>query len=198
MHYCFVVITKEFPTDDVLSKALNPFNEEKFYEKFEDVDEIPAEEYPVFTWDWWQVGGRYGGNLKLKIDFEDEEYRWQFYAKKDETRAGRLFRSKMCETLDSLQKGRMLFTPIEDDYRGYLGSRDGYIRVDGCKVKDVIDFEETVINHGFGFIGKDGEIYARESWNGHDFIKDEHYEEKVKEAIKDVQDCYVTYVDCHD
>ena len=197
MHYCFVVITKEFPTDDVLSKALEPFNEETFYEKHEGEDEIPAEEYPVFTWDWWQVGGRYGGNLKLKIDYDDEEYRWMSYAKQDNTRAGRLFRSKMCEVLDSYKK-KLYFDATEDEFRAYMGSRDGYIRVDGCKVKDVIDFEETVVNQGFGFIGKDGEIYARESWNGHDFIKDEHYEEKVREAIKNVQDCYVTYVDCHD
>ena len=197
MHYCFVVITKEFPTDDVLSEALAPFNEDAFYEKRED---NPEEEHPVFLWDYWQVGGRYGGKLKLKIDYDDEEYRWMFYAKIGEPRAGRLFRSKMCETLDSLQKQkeRMFFTPIEDDYRGYLGSNDGYIRVDGCKVKDVIDFEETVVNNGYGFVGKDGEAFAKETWNGHDFIKDEHYEEKVREAIKDVQDCYVTYVDCHD
>ena len=69
------------------------------------------------------------------------------------------------------------------------------IEANACPLN--IDFEETVVNHGFGFIGKDGEIFARESCNGHNFIKDEHYEEKVREAIKDVQDCYVTYVDCH-
>ena len=196
MHYCVVVITKEFPTDDVLSKALAPFDENAFYENREDEDEIPEEEYPVFLWDWWIVGGRYGGIIKLKIDKDDDEYRWMFYEK--EPRAGRLFRSAMCETLDKGKKGNLVFHLAEDEYRGYMGSDEGFIRVDGCKVKDVIDFEETVVNHGFCFIGKDGEIFARESWNGKDFIKDEHYEEKVKEAIKDVKDCYVTYVDCHD
>lgn len=197
MHYSFVVITKDFPTDDVLSEVLQPYNEEAFYEKYEEREgEIPSNERPVFMWDWWQVGGRYGGRLKLKVDYDDEEYRWKFYAK--EPRAGRLFRSNMCEELDAARKNNTFFTPIEDDYRAYLGSIDGYIRVDGCKVKDVIDFEETVIEHSYGFIGKDGEAYAIELWNGHNFVNDEHYKEKVKEAIKDVQDCYVTYVDCHD
>lgn len=198
MHYCIVVITKEFPTDDVLYKALSPFNEDDFYDKFEDSDEIPREEYPAFLWDWYQVGGRYGGVLKLKIDYENEEYGWNYYAKKDATRAGRLFRSNMCEEIDMLNKKAPYFIPTEDKYREYMGSIDGYIRVDGCKVKDAIDFEETVTNNSFGFIGKDGEAYARDSWDGHDCIKDEQYEEKVKEAIKDVQDCYVTYVDCHE
>ena len=192
MHYCFAIITKEFPTDDVISKVLQPFNEEEFYEKNKDSEE---KEYPVFLWDWWVVGGRYCGMLKLKIDDNDEEYRWKYYAK--EPRAGRLFRSMVCERFDRGNKDRMLFTAFEDEYRSYMGYADGFIRVDGCKVKDAIDFEDGVIDC-FGFVGKNGEAYARESWNGSDFIKDEHYEEKVREAIKDVQDCYVTYVDCHD
>lgn len=194
MHFSIVVITKEFPTDDVLSKVLDPFDEETFYEKHEG-ENIKEEDYPIFLMDYWQVGGRYGGNIKLKIDYEDQEYRWQFYAKENQYRAGRLFRSKMCEGLD---REKVYFEATEDVLRAYMGSADGYIRVDGCKVKDVIDFEKTVIDDSYSFIGKDGEAYARTSWNGNDFIKDEQYEEKVREAIKDVQDCYVTIVDCHD
>ena len=197
MHYCFIVITEEFPTNEVIEEKIKPYNEDDFYSQYSGQDEIPEDAvWPTFTWDWWQVGGRYGCLLKLKVDREDEEYGWMFYAK--EPRAGRLYRSYMCETLDKANTSGFVMDWVDDKYRGYLGASDGYIRVDGCKVKDVIDFEETIINHGFGFVGKNGEVYVRKYWSGHKFVEDEQYEEKVKEAIKDVQDCYVTYIDVHD
>ena len=190
MHYCIAVITDKFPSDEVLEEKLAPFSEDEFYTKYRYAKEIPEDVYPPFTWDWWQVGGRYHGLLKLKAEDEDEEYNWKFYAK--EPRAGRLYRSKMLETNFNDWKNR------EEDVYGYLGLYDSYIRVDGCKIKDVIDFEETILNHGFGFIGKDGQAFSREHWNGHNFIKDDQYEQKVKDAIKDIDDCYVCYIDIHD
>ena len=194
MHYCIAIITEQFPTDDVLEKVLAPFNSESLYENCKE-DEDPAE-YPQFTWDWWQVGGRYDGLLKLKIDREDEEYRWDFYAK--EPRAGRLYRSKLCENHLNKTDSYGFRYIREEDYYHYMGMRAGYIRVDGCKVKDVIDFADTISNHGWGFIGRDGTAYSREHWDGKNFVKDEQYEEKVKSAIANVEDCYVCYVDIHD
>lgn len=62
MHYCCMVFTKEFPSQAVLEKVLKPFNSEEVYGQ-------PEENivYPAFTWDWWRVGGRYEGKLKLKV-----------------------------------------------------------------------------------------------------------------------------------
>ena len=197
MHFCVAIITEEFPTDNVLEEKLAPFSEDAFYNQFEDEDEDEEhiskakEDYPMLLWDWWQVGGRYSGYLKLKADYNDldTEYKWCFLEKTP--RAGRLFRSGL---LERLNQNSFYY---EESAFGYLGISDGYIRVDGCKVKDAINFEEIVINHGVAFIGKDGQVFAREWWNGDDWIKDEQYEEKVKEAIKDVDDCYVCFVDCH-
>lgn len=31
MHYCCVVLTKEFPSDEVIDAALKPFNSEAYY-----------------------------------------------------------------------------------------------------------------------------------------------------------------------
>ena len=74
MHYCCLLITKEFPTEEVIHDALAPFNED-------DVLEQPEESriYPAFTWDWWQVGGIYSGQFKLKVNENDEKYRWEYY-----------------------------------------------------------------------------------------------------------------------
>lgn len=193
MHSCIAIITKEFPTDDVLDEILEPYNEERFYEEHEGQDIIPEEDYPKIMYDYWVVGGRYGGALKLKIDEKDEEYKWQFYAK--EPRAGRLFRSNFLEMLNR-NKPKSFYR--EEDSYSYIGFCDGFLYVDGCKAKDVIDLEDTLTNHNCALIGKDGTVYARSWWNGNDFVEDEQYEEKVKEAIKDIDDCYVCYVDIHD
>lgn len=196
MHTSMVVITREFPTDEVLDKVMEPYNDEAFYEKYSDEDEIPKDaEWPKFTWDYFVVGGRYGGRLKLRMDMEDQTYKWGFYAK--EPRAGRLFRSTLCERVDAARREHTIFSSFEDEYRGYLGAPEGYIRVDGCKVKDVIDFEKTVLEGSFGIIGKDGKVICREYY-GEKFEENENYEEEVKEELKDVQDCYVTYLDVHD
>ena len=191
MHYCVGVITEQFPTDNVLMEKLAPYNEEKFYEGTGEDEEI-TKEYPQFMWDFWTVGGRYGGKIKLKIDLEDEEYRWQFYDK--EPRSGRLFRHKMLEDMNA-NPPRMFFS--EEDYYKYLGEGYEHLRVDGCKIKDAIGFDELVVNC-WGFIGRNGEAYSRDHWNGKDFVSDDQYEDKVKAAIKGCDDCYITFVDIHD
>ena len=195
MHYCIAIITEEFPTDDVLRSKLAPYNEEMFYSQFESEDDEKI--YPQFLWDYWIIGGRYGGTLKLKIDEENEEYDWDYFSKVP--RSGRLYRSRLLEVwLDPNSRySSHTLLPREEEVYGYLGSDNGYIRVDGCKVKDCLNFEDTVLNT-WGFIGKDDAAYSRSYWNGKDIIPDEHYEEKVKAAIADVDDCYVCIVDIHD
>ena len=195
MHYAIVIVTEEFPTDEVLEKVLEPYEDEVFYGQFGEDEDIPdTAERPVFTWDWWQVGGRYCGRIKLKIDYEDEEYEWKFYTKKP--RAGRLFRSMMLEKIDKLKASKFFYA--EDEIRPYLGSIDGYIRVDGCKAKDAIDLVDNVVENSWGFIGKDGKAYGNEYWNGKKYEKNEQYEKEVREAMKGISDEYVCYVDIHD
>jgi len=190
MHACICVITDEFPSQNVIEKKMEPY--------FEYREEDANESVPPFTWDGWEIGGRYCGRIKLKIDHEDETYNWGFYAKTP--RAGRLFRSLFLESCNKVGKmvpiGNELWGFSEERYYSYFGYYDGYLRVDGCRIKDVIDFEKTATST-FGFIGKNGETYAREFWNGEDWVDDETYEEKVKEAINNVEGCYITFVDIH-
>jgi len=191
MHYCILVITKEFPTNKVLEKKMTPYSEETFYEQFGENDEIPTTARPQFLWDYWKVGGRYCAKIKLKIDKANEEYNWDFIVR--EARAGRLFRSMLLE--DCLKKKVIFF---EEDYYPYIGYYDDYLRVDGAKIKDIIDFEDLAINHNWGFIGKDDEVYSRDYYNGEKWIDDDQYEEKVRKAIEDVSDCYACIIDIHD
>ena len=76
MHYCALLITKEFPTEDKIDEIMRPY----YYDNIEyDEKGNLTSPYPVFTWDWYQIGGRYNGKLKLKIDENDETYNWGFY-----------------------------------------------------------------------------------------------------------------------
>ena len=190
MHACICVITDEFPSLRVIEKKMEPYSAYR--------EEDINESIPLIKWDGWEIGGRYCGRIKLKINHEDEMYHWGYYAKSP--RAGRLYRSLFLENCIEAGKkvpiGNDLWHCSEERYYAYFGYYDGYLRVDGCRIEDVIDFEKTATST-FGFIGKNGEAYARNFWNGNEYVDDETYEEKVKEAISNVEGCYITYVDIH-
>lgn len=196
MHYACIVITKEFPTDDVLYRMVEPFNEGDFYEKFTDSDRIGESDYPPFLWDYWRVGGRYGGGIKLRIDKDDNTpYNWQFYAP---ARAGRLYRSRLVENqydLVHMLNGKYTVTFSEEDIYSYLGWDDGFLRVDGAKISDVLNLSDLDCHQ---FIDKDGKGYTRNWWNGKDFIPNPDFDKQLSDALADSADCYICYLDMHD
>lgn len=193
MHYCIHLFTETLPNEKDIQRILEPYNSEKIYGFDEDGNEKKIIEYPAFTWDWWQIGGRYHGRLKLKIDENDEVYRWQFYSQ--EPREGRLFHSML------LRRIRERFTTwkrSEEDYFGYLGylDKDPHIRVDGAKISDLInDFDDLGC---FGFVDLDGKAYSRERWDGEQFIEDTDFDKRYQEKLKEYLDCFLTVIDIHD
>lgn len=64
MHCCLLLITREMPSENRISKILKPYDEENL--ECDETGEIIS--FPIFTYDWWEIGGRYSGKLKLKID----------------------------------------------------------------------------------------------------------------------------------
>lgn len=64
MHYCLLLITKEMPSEDRISEILKPYDEEDL--ECNKNGEVIS--FPIFTYDWWEIGGRYTRKLKLKID----------------------------------------------------------------------------------------------------------------------------------
>ena len=180
MHYCVLVFTEKLPNDEEMSRILAPF-EEKEHEDGTDL--------PIFEWDWWQIGGRYGGLLKLKMDDS-----FNFYAK--ESREGRQFISAHMRTF--LKGVPECLQPLRcDDALCYMGARDGFIYCDGAKVSALIDFETT---NGFVAIDTDGTAIARESYDRRKkkFIKNENYDAEVSAMKKRNADNFVTIIDIHD
>lgn len=138
MHYCLLLITREMPSENRISEILKPYDEENL--ECDETGEIIS--FPIFTYDWWEIGGRYSGKLKLKID---DCYSSARYA-------------------DIAEIDRLLnFDEID------------------CFV--CIDFDENVI--------------ARETWNGHAFVKDEDFDKKLTKIKTKSKGMFATILDIH-
>ena len=189
MHYCVLLITKEFPSESEIDEVMQPYcyNNIKYDEE---TDELITP-YPIFTWDYYNIGGRYGGLLKLKIDGKDKHYQWNFCIA--ENRNKRLFYSQLLSKLQEASKGKLLFS--EEEYFAYMGWRDDFLYVDGARIDDLLNFDEV---NCFICIDSNGNAIARKSWDGHDFIKDEKFDDKLADIKKNSKGMFATILDIHD
>ena len=186
MHYCIQVITREFPTDEVLAEVLAPFKEEDFYAKLEKDESLLS---PPILWDWWQLGGRYGALLKIDVSGENaEKYNLVYYP--NEKRSGRLFRSACLEKakLDVGFSGGL----TETDALLYMGIRDDFIYADSAPIKDLKEG-----TGGFGLIIPTGEAFARKYWNRSEWIENTEFDQIKEKALSDYKDCWISVIDIH-
>lgn len=188
MHYCALLITKELPSEGEIAEIMMPYCYENA--KYDENDNRITP-YPVFEWDWYQIGGRYNGKLKLKIDENNKDYNWGYYAREDRNK--RLFYSYLLTKMKGFAGNTFMYS--EEDYFPSMGIRDGYIHVDGARIDDLLNFEEQSC---FICIDINGNAIARESWNGNTFVKDEHFDEKLEEIKKNSKGMFVTVLDIHD
>lgn len=72
---------------------------------------------------------------------------------------------------------------------------NGYILVDGAKQSDVLNIDTLDC---YICILPDGSAIAKESWDGNDFIKDENFDKKYRQAIADNVNGFITIIDIHD
>ena len=193
MHYCVHLLTKELPSENKIAAIMKPYNSELVYGSDEEEDK--QIDYPVFTWDYYRIGGRYKAELKLKVDEEgsanSEYYNWGYYDRQD--RNGRLFWSSLLSTLKENITPEWMYH--EEDWFMNMGFGDGYILVDGAKQSDVLNINKLGC---YVCILPDGSAIARDSWNGKDIIEDEKFNEKYKQAITDNMDGFITVLDIHD
>ena len=178
MHYCCLVITNEFPTDEILEKVLDPFRE-------------GAENNPQFTWDWYEVGGRYNGLLKLKIDKTDKKYCWMRWDK-DAPRNGRLFRSFLLTQIETLSDNSSVY--FEDEFFPSMGSREKFLFVDAGYIPDLLNFENVDC---YCVVDKNGTVYSRERWTGKGVEENDKFCEQLKNVKDSSKDCFACIVDLH-
>ncbi len=188
MHYCVLLITKELPSESKIEKILQPYNHEDI--KYDEETGELLTPLPIFTYDWFQIGGRYTGSLKLKIDKNDEYYNWKFISNKGRNK--RLFYSKLLSELQKT-KGAIFFE--EEDYYSSMGSRDGFLYVDGAKIDDLLNFDNV---NCFICIDSNENVIARETWDGHNFIEDKQFDEKLVKIKENSKSMFATILDIHD
>ena len=189
MHYSALVITKEIPTEEDLKNIMKKYDWDNL--QYEEDEETLIGERPVFTYDYYLIGGRYNGKLKLKINIEDEYYNWKYYDRQG--RNGMLFHSHLLKKMKEFAKDSFMYT--EEDYFSSMGANDEILYVDGARIKDLTNFEEVTC---YICIDIDGNAIAKESWDGSNFIKDEHFDEKLKAIKESSGDYFATILDIHD
>lgn len=140
MHCCLLLITREMPSENRIAEILKPYDEENL--ECDETGEIIF--FPIFTYDWWEIGSRYSGKLKLKIDD--------------------------C----------------------YLVTKIAYMN--GARIDNLINFDEIDC---FVCIDSDENVIARETWNGHTFVKDEDFDRKLTEIKKKSKGMFATILDIH-
>ena len=188
MHYCIHLFTEELPSKAQIEELMAPYNENVIYGDEE--DKTTEISYPEFMWDWYQIGGRYCGRLKLKMQIDKEdEYQWKYNSR--EPREGRLFYSSL---LRKIREKFAFYEGREEDYYGYMGDYT-YLRVDGAKIKDLLNADELEC---YGYIDVDGSALVRSYWNGKEFEEREDFDERYKEKLKERSDCFLTVIDIHD
>ena len=181
MHYCLHLFTTQFPTDEVIKEALAPYNSELLSD---------GQPQPIFTYDWWQVGGRYGGQIHLSVIGTEDKYKWDYVRR----RAGRLFRSQFLEKLPTYGPGYYL---TEENAFNYMGFDDGFIYVDGAWLPDVTNL--TDIANGCFYILADGEAMARSVWDGEHWVPNPDFDEDARElTLSMARNHYLTVIDLHD
>lgn len=173
MHYKGYVITKKIPTEEKLNEILRPYFEEN------------EDNQTGFSWDWWQIGGRYGGNIKINFNPEDNEDDCYMFR----NRNNKYFIS---EALNDLKEK---IKPYYDelDWLQYMGLRENLLYVDGAYYKDIIDFD---ITNCYVVIDEEQNVYAKEIWNGNDWVETKDFEEKIKNI--NLEDKFITIIDFHD
>ena len=140
MHCCLLLITREMHSENRISEILKLYDEENL--ECDETGEIIS--FPIFTYDWWEIGGRYSGKLKLKID-------------------------------DCCPVTKIAY-------------------MNGARIDNLINFDEIDC---FVCIDSDENVIARETWNGHTFVKDEDFDRKLTEIKKKSKGMFATILDIH-
>lgn len=129
------------------------------------------------------------------MDIKDEKYKWDFYLK--EPRCKSMFRSY---TLDEMLKKfdkRSLFLFSEDHYLRQMGTRDGFLYVDGGLISDMINMKEQA-DHCFGVITDTGTAIAREVYDGTGWADIPDFDEHARQLIESYKEYWIAVVDLHD
>ena len=202
MHACLVLITKNLPTNEDISNYLARFDEENLYKEDENgvslyqqlTTKELKEKYP-FQWDCWQVGGRYGGRIKYKL--EEEDYRYldhNINMKKIRSN----FYDKIQERYDDPFSKAFNKEVDECEFVNYIGRRDNILYCDGAKISTIQNIEEIKNDFDYCLYDAINDVaIAREYWDKNEWKNNGNFQSQMKEIIEKNTGAFLTIIDIH-
>lgn len=168
MHYCLYLFTRKLPDDEEIRRIMYPFNDEND-EKWEQ----------PFHWDWYVIGGRYGGEIHAEVSSIHESdlglgYSLSSVNKKE-------VRSRLFDTVPDSEY--MMYSYIIED--------DHSIRVDGAYIKKITNYND-VRDSGYVFVTEDGRCTARDDAGSRE------YDKLLSTVFNEYKDGFLTILDVHD
>lgn len=231
-HFSVAVITKGIPTGEQIEKLMAPYQENnmedcpKEYLEFvktekeegewnEEAQDYGYYENPNSKWDWYQVGGRFAGCLRIPSDIDDYGITQRDpYRESDGIRSVDSARVKDIITQDKkeiaklmrkweliVEKAKPVNQEEKDIVRFEFFKPEYYIQKYGSKEK-YAEIESTF--HTWAIITKDGQWHepGKMGWFGVSEASDQEeivFIENFKKYVFDnaEDDDYLTVVDCH-
>jgi hypothetical protein len=188
MHYKIGLITEFKPSENEIAKIMEPYNYEK-----------SGHRKKPFTWDYWVIGGSYGGILHHVIDAKNKtvfggQAMYAFDSILDNITVG---------LINSIQKSnynRAHGVPYISPYDvcQLIMDDDGeFIRCDGAYIKTIGNLDKLTV---YGLIDINGDAIVKERWNRKDWDDTEGYAERCKEILAEAKEKnqYLTILDIHD
>lgn len=188
MHCCLLLLTEKIPTKKELKKIMKPY-----YEGNIDYDNDDLKKYP-FTWDWWQIGGRYGGLIKYKL--EKEDYVYLNHNLNNVKILSGLF-DKLNENYRTNVMSMFNDKVIEEtDFVNYLGYTDKILYCDGaylnkCDIGDLAGY--------YCLDAVNNKVIWRKKWDGETWLKNDNYDNELQIILNNGREkgYFLTVIDIH-
>lgn len=166
MHYCLYLFTRKLPDDEKIRRIMYPFNDEND-EKWE----------RPFHWDWYVIGGRYGGMIHAEVSSIQRDSLGLGYSLRGVNK--KEVRSQLFDMAPDSEY--MMYAYIIDD--------DHSIRVDGAYINKITN---DVRSSGYVFVTEDGRCTTRDDVGSSD------YDKLLSTVFNDYKEGFLTILDAHD
>lgn len=180
MKYCTWLITEKLPTEEEITDIFSSLIKDKsaFEDYFTDISRI------------YKIGGVFNGLLKLKVDKSDSFYGWT--NSKIKERNGKMFHNRLLSIVKEMFTSEELYR--EENYYGEIGYNQGFLCVDGAKIKDILNLNEAQ-QHCELCIDVNKNIIIRKLWNNVEWVVNEDFDRQLEEILNQRKEMFVTVLD---
>lgn len=180
MKYCTWLITEKLPTEEEITNIFSSLIKDKsaFEDYFTDISRI------------YKIGGVFNSLLKLKVDKSDSFYDWE--NPKIKERNGKMFHNRSLSIVKEVVASEESYQ--EENYYEAIGYNQGFLCVDGAKIKDILNLNEAQ-QHCELCIDVDKNVIARKGWNNVEWLINEDFDRQLEEILNQRKEMFITVLD---